>query len=193
MRRDYGYGDVGGYQGWRVDPFRAGFYDEYYEAYPEPAGLREDESELAERGTRRIADRYGVTWYQSPEDMVEAHPKADIEALGVDTTPRPNPMVQGISFAKAVSGMTATLNAQMSAYVQSLQQARSGLDAISKAFGMTVHADGTVAFYDKPKSKQQKKRPIKKVGNEVARRAIEAKQNKSAPPGTGIDRRKRKL
>lgn len=49
-----------------------------------PTG-RDQETVLA---ARSLALLYGVTYYDSAEEMVAAHPKADVSALGVDTAPR---------------------------------------------------------------------------------------------------------
>lgn len=111
-----------------------------------------------------LAFRYGVEYYADADAMVEAHPPADIEALGVDTNP---------PFSRQV---------KMSAY--EILKAQQALYASLAQGSISV---STMAFNNSaPKPKPPSM-------NEMWAAALEAKRNREAPPGAGIDRRKRKL
>jgi hypothetical protein len=82
--------------------------------------------------------------------------------------------VDGVDISKSVSNLTVS----MSNVTSSFQQLRNSLLAAS----YTLYADAPpkVALVKKPKPTPMQT-------------AIEAKKNRPAPPGTGIDRRKKKL
>lgn len=123
----------------------------------------EQETDTVLELTKLIAHRYGAKHYDEPEDMHDDHPKADIEALGVDTTPRPSRDFRDMITAK-----------QYAMYAKTLKDAtvtmQAAFDRVGQAGSITIEVQYTQ--YE---------------------RLMREKRSRPAPPGTGIDHRKRKL
>jgi len=162
-------------------------YDWIYGRRRVDADSKDDARTVAE--AHALAFGYGAEFYGSVEDLVKAHPKADVSALGVDTTPREKPddhwtrlWANGFTRASVPPALTQQ---QILGAQKAMQRAAISLGemrkALADALGVDVNATST------PKRKPGGTMP------DHARRALEAKQNRKAPPGAGIDRRKRKL
>lgn len=156
-----------------------------YRSYrAEPDGDAEIIDEVA-----TIADRYGVEFWGSSAEMYAAHPKADVEALGVDTTPRRRADDSLYHSGGVVSPTLSDQQAQ--AYAKAATQAATSFALIRKkvieAYGFAAKgiqgATVTLAIYDEALNTPQS----------AFERALEAKKSRPAAPGSGIDRRKRKL
>jgi hypothetical protein len=139
---------------------------------------------------KAAAYAYGAKLYGNREAMVEAHGVADVEALGVDTTPRPDDPVEILrqQFQAYAQVATQQINAANQAFIDfqkallsTLPDARVYIDTRNISF----HAE-------QAKAKRPPKLPPKPLPPSV-QAAIDRKRSRPAPPGTGIDRRKRKL
>lgn len=132
------------------------------------------EAEVIEDKVSHVAGRYGVKLWDSPDEMYAAHPKPDLSALGIEPeAPR----------TVDVSGLVASIKDASKA----LQTAMTQLQGASFTFSISTNTP--IPFLDEPKKVSLVKAPKPTA----MQRAIEAKKNRPAPPGTGIDRRKRKL
>lgn len=142
--------------------------------------------------TASAAARYGAKFYDSVDEMHRDHPKEDVEALGVDTTPKPEEeaailvslgdgrlqLMQPKQYGKWVK-----MQAQAELYANALKGTIEQIDAATKA----IRAIFDEAF-NRPKVsliKEPKPSPFEK--------ALAAKKARPAPPGAGIDYRRRKL
>jgi hypothetical protein len=136
------------------------------QARDEKRAVRTRVHELAEE----LANLYGAKLYDTVFEMNEAHPKADISALGVDTSPRPHPGEHFDWATAAIAG--SSLNRQIA------QQAAAYANVGGFTPVVRTVLDEAVAVGDAT--------PYEKA---LARKA----KGKPAPPGTGIDRRRGKL
>jgi hypothetical protein len=190
--------DGGGPYGWRRDPYYGGSRSTQsrYVVYNHQTGEYEmrqvevkDEDEARDIAQAdALASGYGATYYNSVAEMVEAHPMADVSALGVDTTPRPSEDYIGLQASLYGRMFTAQQLAQVEQAVRkaskTFQQAAASI-AVSQ---LDVDAD---LLFGKPKPKRRK--PKGGTMPEHLARALESKRKRQAPPGSGIDRRKKKL
>lgn len=180
---------------------RVAFYDDYageYRVRYDDGDTDEDAKVIA--GAHRIAEKYGAEYYGNADELIKAHPKADIEALGVDTTPPPREYwdapdgfwyVNGGNLAPIhVSAQQARqLATQMQSYARGLAQSVTpAIQGAAAAFALFDEAT-----QGKSKQKKRKKQPKVRMGDPKFVDALEAKRNRPAPPGTGIDRRRGRL
>ena len=107
---------------------------------------------------------------------------ADVSALGVDTTPRPSVDLLSQQIQQYSQMFTAQQLAQVE---QAMQKAGRTFQQVAASFDVDVDL-----LFGKPKQKRRK--PKGGTMPEHLSRAIEAKRKRQAPPGSGIDRRKRK-
>ena len=186
--------DGGGPYGWRRDPYFGGsrstqsryvVYNHHtgeYEMHQVETKDEDEARDIAE--AHALASGYGATYYNSVAEMVEAHPMADVSALGVDTTPRPS---------QDLLGMQAQLYGQMFT-AQQIAQVEKAMKDASKAFQQVAASFDVDADLIFGKPKQQKRRkPKGGTMPEYLARALDSKRKRQAPPGSGIDRRKKKL
>lgn len=139
--------------------------------------LLSQEDEGVMRRTDETAERYGIKVYDSIAELHEAHPKADISALGVDTTPEPavrsaRPYRSGgiLNLSTSISQMSASIaqaQAQVQSYVDRLKTER-----------VTVSWDDEAIPFAKEEEKLT-----------TFERVMLNKRNRSAPPGSGINYR----
>jgi hypothetical protein len=142
----------------------------YYEPF-------KPEAEVITGQVQRIADEYGVKLWDSPAEMYAAHPPADLSALGIEPE-----APEGIDMViRGSGGATLTLDA--------LNKATAALQKATYTFTASLQSLSTSPYIDEPKKVSLVKAPKPTA----MQRAIEAKKNRPAPPGTGIDRRKKKL
>lgn len=157
-----------GYRAWgrSFDALLSGGYN------PHLLTSAEEERERVLAGIDGIAARYGAKHYPDMDTLVEFHPQADIEALGVDTTTPPP--YEGSQALWSVSAYTqgATISTAFA------NQLNAALNAV---LNVPVQPAPTVVSL------------VKKSKTTAFEKAIEAKKNRPGPPGSGIDRRKGKL
>lgn len=147
-----------------------------------PGLLPETESHV-----QSIAIMYGARYFAEVNRMYDAHPKADLAALGVTEEPD-NPYDSG-GWMFGVNRMAAK-QAQAAAYVPPAPKPKP--QAGIKGFSMTLAIkDEMTKFladaFDIPADVIDSKPETAKE------RALRLKRERPAPPGTGIDRRRGKL
>jgi hypothetical protein len=151
--------------------------------------------EVADRVTRlarKAADAHGAKFYDSSEQMYEEHPKEDLAALGVkertqSDVGRAYPYSSSFGFSQSAS---ATLTpALYDSLRQSIQQAAAAMSQLQSIQQATAAAKSQLSRNTSP-SPSPTGPPSMPPS---VRAALEAKRNRKAPPGTGIDRRKKKL
>lgn len=153
------------------------------------------EAEAAEGRARRVADSYGVAFFDSMTRMYEAFPEEDVEALDVDTSPRPHVLDAferaSQATAKAAAGMTAYVQ-QAALYAQGGTITVTNARGYSSTFAIVDEASGKYTLQPFPKGGKGK-RSAGPVHGPLTQReaALEAKRNRPAPPGSGYGRRKR--
>lgn len=137
-----------------------------------------DERLKIEADAAALANAYGARFYSSVAEMHADHPKEDVEALGVDTnTPPPSKIIgAGYQFGKFFTQQQLTLMANQ------FQQATKALNETSEALKKALST-----AYDIPVS------VISDEPETTFEKAMRLKRNRPAPPGSGINRRKRKL
>lgn len=156
--------------------------------------LRDDEPDeyerlrVSEMVEAIAAGRYGVTFYDDWREMYREHPEADVSALGVEDAPTDMGKPNQLQGASPWGAIRADIQRQAAAYAKAAEAARDMKKTLAKLL------DIDLGVIDGGKPKQQKKKP-KPGGSmpEHIQAALEAKQNRKAPPGTGIDRRRGRL
>lgn len=159
------------------------YWDEYGQCFMRRtlvAKAREEQRGEVIRSVRAAAESYGVVYYDDPVDMHAAHPMADLDALGIDTSPPPT-IVEGVHRGIYVR--------RMAAYAQVMDAKLAALDSASVS--LRGFADIMQRLFDRI----DRITPARPAPTQMTRfeAAIEAKRNRPAPPGSGIDRRRRKL
>ncbi|WP_432112785.1 hypothetical protein [Streptomyces sp. S1] len=142
-----------------------------------------DDAKIA-AGVWDVAARYGAEFHTSVREMYDAHPMADLSALGVAVEP-PNAR----SFWDDHYVWSTVQQVQKSAYAQLAAQVMPSFQQVAdtaKAALKDIAAAYSIPDEFLPGSDG-------KPGADVFRRVMLAKKARPAPPGTGIDRRKRKL
>lgn len=188
--------DGGGPYGWRRDPYFGGSTQSRYVVYNHQTGEYEmrqvevkDESEAKDIAeAHALASGYGATYYSSVAEMVEAHPMADVSALGVDTAPRPSEDYVGLQAQLYSQMFTAQQIAQVE---QAMKDASKVFQQATASISASFDIDADLLFGKSKKPKRRK--PKGGTMPEYLARALESKRKRQAPPGSGIDRRKKKL
>jgi hypothetical protein len=137
-----------------------------------------DEREEVEAKVRDVAALYGVRLYDDPAEMYADHPKADVSALGIDTTPRRDVTAALAGQMVITAQQAAQMAEEIRKNVQRVTEAFRGMGFVSTA-NATLDETTRDALLGKPMT--------------TFERVMLAKKSRPAPPGTGIDRRKRKL
>jgi hypothetical protein len=142
----------------------------------------------SEKAVIEVAEEVGAKFYRSVSDMYAEHPEPDLSGLGIEPAPSPVELESPWSgwqspspFVSHLNRMRSSFQAQQVTYaatqkaIADLQQALKGiLDA-------TEAATAPAPPRAKPRGMPDR-----------VWQALEAKRNKPAPPGSGIDRRKKK-
>jgi hypothetical protein len=142
----------------------------------------------SEKAVIEVAEEVGAKFYRSVSDMYAEHPEPDLSGLGIEPAPSPVELEDPWSgwqspspFVSHLNRMRSSFQAQQVTYaatqkaIADLQQALKGiLDA-------TEAATAPAPPRAKPRGMPDR-----------VWQALEAKRNKPAPPGSGIDRRKKK-
>lgn len=125
-----------------------------------------------------IARRYGVEFYDRWKDMYLDHPEEDLTALGIEYKPAPEDMWSSTAYSfRQMASTQATFYANaVAATDKAAKEMRTLLDELFAT--------------PKQKPKVSLVKPVKSTQFE---RVMLAKKNRSAPPGTGIDRRRGRL
>lgn len=141
--------------------------------------------------TEAVAYRYGVRHFADKWEMYLAYPKPDISAL-VDAAPSPPPEPEPDYFEFDASPLYQVPPSPPSALGDILKrQAQIYASQVSQVpWGMVNGVSVGVITVDEVNRIMDEVMPKQKTPFE---RAILAKQNRSAPPGTGIDRRRGRL
>lgn len=183
-------------------------YDPYHLTYIQPAPLTVNfrrrrelsgrSSEVYERcdqTVREAAGRYGARFYGSVDEMHADHPQQDLKHLGINAMTQEELTEQ--RRRKAAEARLDEYRRMQSAFVQSAF-ADTGTAVISASDALkqtSVYLNGvrldnvtfTWGTWDAIPA------PDDIAPDTPMARAIEAKRNRPAPPGTGIDRRRKKL
>lgn len=176
---------------WRSIPNRDHLYDfgDYYSqrrilSQHEPTAQERDR--VDEHAYQILTERYGVPFFRDWTKMYEQHPEADISALGIEERP-----TEEIPYSahRLFTTLQQDIQRQAAAYARAADVAADLAKQMHALFGVdTSVSTGT------PTPKQRKpKRPKVRKGDPKFVAALEAKRNRQAPPGTGIDRRRGRL
>jgi hypothetical protein len=161
--------------------------------YPERVDIERD---IITTAVARVADDYGVEFYERHEDMYADFPEQDVEALGIDTTPRAR-AVNGPGTVVFYQQMMAQAQAQADAAAAAARALQKLLDDIvprqPRPRGLTADFAIVDELFSTPKQVRTHPKRPPVVPVTAYERALANKQQRPAPPGTGIDRRKRKL
>lgn len=174
--------DLGTWATWLLDVSDSGTRYRVDPAYDADADNHHDTTAKASS----IAERYGAGFFDTVEEMHAYYPMEDVSALGVDITPVPEPeqqvniFIEGKKVAMA-HDQWALLNERAATASQYVRELR---DALKTAFD-------AVDIFPQPKQGM----PKYEVPPETTPfgKALAAKKKKPAPPGAGLDRRKKKL
>lgn len=150
--------------------------EEPYDYFIDGGAEEYDADEERARIENRVASTamaYKARYYDDVAEMYEAHPKADISALGVDTTPRPKE-----SWDAFMTGAPGFANLQTQMYSMGQVVGRTNQ-------AMRLWVDSLFKEESKPKPKPSVPQSIQDI--------IDAKANRPAPPGSGIDRRRGRI
>lgn len=192
---------------WGLDYYDPLAADDFAEKARGKASARAE----AGRAVEAVARRYGVRHvYVDAEDMYADYPKEDIEALGVDTTPLPEPEEKAASAYSFLLKYTSTMNppatpapqwATQNPSRKTSQRPRRGgsmpqyviYDEVKKTIAKHF-SDATITInaYFEGSTPVTEEIALDAVET-VKERALRLKKDRPAPPGVGIDRRKRKL
>jgi hypothetical protein len=123
----------------------------------------------AEEAVKEVASLAGAKFYTDAGQMYARHPKPDLSSLGVEPAKASPP----------------------DAWHEMVQQIRQSMQAYTQTFQTTAQEmQKLLGLINQPRTK-----PKRKPGGTMPdfyQRALEKKRNKPAPPGSGIDRRKKK-
>ena len=148
--------------------------------------------DFMERKTSETAAFYGAAYFTSPHEMYAAFPKPDLSALGIEEEPHTPPPVPFDDSVFVVPGPTPS-QYWVQYLTNSLPPAPSpggwvgfsGISSSSFTFS-GIFDDEAAVWADDKKAEPE-------VELTAFERAMLAKKSRPAPPGTGIDRRKKKL
>lgn len=144
---------------------------------PDPDEFAEVTDQVA-----RVCSRYGVDFYLNKQDMYDRHPEEDVSALGVDTSPRPEPEITFFQWASGQGVSRATALQQQAAIYDAAAKAAEVAKTLADTFkGLTASLGiiDEMVVLDEVETAKEK--------------ALRLKRNRPAPPGTGIDRRRGRL
>lgn len=130
----------------------------------------------AEEAVKAVAIEAGAEFYVDAQQMYRHHPMPDLSSLGIE--PAPPQVSWNDTWSNAVQQMRTSFQQQQTVFQATAQEMQKLLDSINRATGAVKKAT----------------RRHKPGGTmpDFYQRALEKKQNKPAPPGSGIDRRKKK-
>ena len=140
---------------------------------------------------RSVANTYGATYYDTPEEMHDAHPMADVSALGVDTILRPTAIENLLAGINRPS-VPSAYRQQIAMYQKMIYATTTAAQAALVKEGKIIKGDVDLGDGGTPKQKR-KPQPRVRTGDPKFVAALEAKRNRPAPPGAGIDRRRGRL
>lgn len=140
-----------------------------------PVKVLDNVSEVEDKVRRQLV-KYGVKFYTDVDKMHAEHPKPDLSALGLEPESEP----------PEISPYTVTVTANGNIVLDPA--------TVKRVFGANPSSSYSLPSGGyTPRKKKPKKKRFADIRNDVIRNALEAKQNRQAPPGTGIDRRKGRL
>lgn len=174
---------------WASTPSKS-FRDPYFELRV----LRDDEPDPHERhrvesaAEEIVVGRYGVEFYRSVEEMYRDHPEADVSALGIDPdAPAPDPV------EKSWGQVRRDLQRHQVAMYASAAKLSAAADDLRKQLSKILGVDTDLTDTGGKPKREKKRTPKVEIDNPAFKRALLNKQQRSAPPGTGIDRRRGRL
>lgn len=167
------------------------------------AAIRRETEEKYKPLARAAANLYSVELYDSVADMHADYPQPDLSALGIDPVGyRARKKAEAEEARRRLEEQAKKLSASLVALDEAIAKMSTAFTAPQAQVyshlqdaSITYTGNLTVTYDEVAKAVKDflGDAETAPVADTPMQRAIEAKKNRPAPPGTGIDRRKRKL
>jgi len=141
----------------------------------------------------KTAQAYEAEFFADPAEMYAAYPKPDLSALGIEAKPEPVPFEDSVYYSGAGAQVAYSTSTNLTYTPQPLTPAQLQGIAGLKPASMTVSGcfsgivDEAALFGSSKPPTLDEPAPLTPF-----ERVMQAKKSKPAPPGTGIDWRRKK-